>query len=124
MIVVSGRIPSKKNSVNIFVRNGIVMKTPSSQYRKWHEIASWELKAKRDIPRGVERAEIEIAFYLPDARKTDLTNKAESIMDLLVDNGVLKDDNCSIVPKLTLMYNGIDRKNPRAEITIKKYAEN
>lgn len=117
-IVIEGRIPSKKNSVNIFVRNGIVMKTPSQRYRDWHTQASWQLKAKRSIPKGVKLAELEIGFYLPDLRKTDLTNKAESVMDLLVDNGILEDDNCSIVPKLTLVYNGIDRERPRAEIKI------
>lgn len=59
-----------------------------------------------------------IEFYLPDARKTDLTNKAESIMDLLVDNGIIEDDNCHVVPFISLYYFGIDRVNPRAEIKI------
>jgi hypothetical protein len=39
-------------------------------------------------------------------------------MDLLVDNGILKDDSWFIVPKLTLIFGGVDKNNPRAEITI------
>ena len=33
----------------------------------------------------------------------DLTNKAESVMDLLVDYGVLKDDCWTVVPALGLV---------------------
>ncbi len=125
LIIIGGRIPSKKNSVVMFVRNGKLFKMPSNQYRAWHEGASWELKKyKRKFPKPIGKADMQISFFLPDARRTDLTNKAESIMDLLVDNGILEDDNCSIVPKLTLLYNGIDRDNPRAEINIKQYAKN
>jgi Holliday junction resolvase RusA-like endonuclease len=57
---------------------------------------------------------------MPDAIRADLTNKAESIMDLLVDAGVLQDDNWNVVPEVILRCKGIDRTNPRAEITIEK----
>lgn len=85
---------------------------PSNKYREWHKEASAQLpKIKiRDI------MELTIVFYFPDARTTDLSNKCESIMDLLVDNGVLEDDNWNIVPRLVLESGGIDRINPRAEI--------
>lgn len=102
----------------MFIRKGKLFKMPSNAYRAWHDDASWQLKGQKGSS-VVTRCRMEIDFYLPDARKTDLTNKAESIMDMLVDNGVLEDDNCNVVRELTLRYNGIDRVNPRAEIHIK-----
>ena len=59
-----------------------------------------------------------IYFYFPDNRIADLTNKAESIMDLLVDNKIIKDDNWRIIPELFLKSCGVNKQNPRAEIEI------
>ena len=39
----------------------------------------------------------------PTLRKYDLTNKAESVMDLMVDYGLLEDDNSDNVPLLLLV---------------------
>lgn len=86
---------------------------PQKKYTDWHKSTSLQLP-KLTIPSIIE---LTILFYFPDARKTDLTNKAESIMDLLVDNGVLSDDNHEVVPRLVLQSGGIDRDNPRVEIT-------
>lgn len=115
-IIITGRIPSLKNSKVISCRNGRPLVLPSKAYREWHEIASWELVAQKP-PRGIEHCEIEIKFYAPDKRHTDLTNKAESLMDLLVDLEVIEDDNWEVVRKLTLEFMGKSDK-PRAEITL------
>lgn len=61
---------------------------------------------------------IDIYFWWPDNRKSDLSNKAESIMDLLVDCKIILDDSWQEVPELLLKSAGIDRKNPRAEVEI------
>ena len=61
---------------------------------------------------------IHLTIYSENKRKFDLTNKAESIMDLLVDAGILLDDNYEVVPKLILEYGGQDKENPRCEIQI------
>ena len=53
-----------------------------------------------------------------DKRKADLTNKAESIMDLLVDTKIIEDDNWFIINNINLKFGGVDTKNPRAEIEI------
>ena len=55
---------------------------------------------------------------MPDKRKTDLTNKAESVMDLLVDCGVIEDDSWQFVPKLYLSCLGTDKEKPGATIWI------
>lgn len=39
-------------------------------------------------------------------------------MDLLVDAGILADDNWFVVPQLKLRFGGKDKINPRCEIII------
>lgn len=112
-IVVHGRIPSKKNSTITMCRNNRALHFPSNAYRDWHKVVSLQLP-KTPIPAIIE---LTILFFLPDNRKTDLTNKAESVMDLLVDNNILEDDNWTVIPRLILQSGGVDKLNPRAEIT-------
>lgn len=111
-LVIPGRIPSKKNSkMAIPIHHRCVLVT-QARYKEWHKEASQYLQ-KIVFP---ARVELTITFYFPDHRRTDLSNKTESIMDLLVDNGVLSDDNWTVVPQLTLIAGGVDKVNPRAEI--------
>jgi len=110
---VKGRIPSKKNS-RINTRSG--RSFPSKKYKEWHHDASWQLFTQKK--KLFTHCKITIAIYAPDKRRFDLTNKAESIMDLLVDCGILEDDNVNVVPAVQLLFKGVDRENPRAEITI------
>lgn len=61
---------------------------------------------------------IELILYPSTKRRADLTNKAESILDLLVDCRIIEDDNWFVVPKVILQFGGVDKTNPRVEITI------
>lgn len=120
VIILNGRTPSKKNSRAIFVRNGKIVNIPSPDYKSWHTEKSWELKKyKQNV--FYPKNKITITLFAGDRRKFDLTNKAESIMDLLVDNGFLQDDNCDIVPEIYLRFGGIITRCPRVEITIENY---
>lgn len=110
-----GRIPSKKNS-RVTTRSG--RSFPSKQYVKWHKEATNQICQRYDEVEIGEIKEVQIVFRLPDNRRCDLTNKAESIMDLLVDCGVIEDDSWQVVPQLTLSAVGVDRKNPGADIWI------
>lgn len=60
---------------------------------------------------------IKILFYFESLRVADLTNKAESVMDLLVDYQVIEDDNWCIVPEITLRGE-LRRGRPGCEIFI------
>ncbi len=119
----NGSIPSKKNSRICFVKGGKQFNIPSKNYKEWHNNASSELNYIKQTYNHLEfpiisGATIDMLFYSGDKRKWDLTNKAESIMDLLVDNGILDDDNYSVVRKIFLMHGGYDKGNARVEVTI------
>jgi len=93
------------------------MNIPSKQYAAWHKLASSQiLEFKDQLIEDIDH--IELDFYAPDRRGTDLTNKAESIMDLLVDNGIIKDDNWWIVSRLVLNFMGVDKADPRCSVYI------
>lgn len=92
------------------------MLIPSKQFRAWHKPALES--AKEQCQHKFSKVEIYIVFFAETRRRFDLTNKAESIMDLLVDAEILADDNYKVVPFLALGYGGLDQENPRAEITI------
>lgn len=109
MITILGRIPSKKNS-RVNTRSG--RSFPSAKYTAWHKDASSQLIGIEPIT----EKNIVLRFYLPDNRRCDLTNKAESVMDLLVDNGLLEDDSWQITGSVILCPLGIDKDNPRVEI--------
>ena len=120
-IIIYGRIPSKKNSTISFARQGRIFHMPSNAYRAWHTDACRYLMGNTSVDRNktIEKANITITFFAPDKRAADLTNKAESIMDLLVDNKIISDDNWFVVNEVRLIFGGVDKEKPRAEINIK-----
>lgn len=88
---------------------------PSKQYREYEEAALWCLQRKEpiDTPVNVKRL-----FYMPTARKVDLTNLPEAADDLLVLAGVLADDNSKIIVSHDGSRVLLDREKPRTEIFV------
>lgn len=115
-IIIKGRIPSKKNSTIAMCRNGRVFHFPSNEYQKWNKEQVKELKKLNCFYENIKS--VTIAFYFPDNRKVDISNKCESLMDTLVDAGIIKDDCWQEVGALHLISYGIDKENPRCEISI------
>lgn len=111
-LIIKGRVPSKKNS-RVNCRSG--RSFPSRKYTSWHKSASDQILWKN---RAISECFVRVFFWMPDNRRADLTNKAESIMDLLVDNGVIEDDNWKVVKSVCLDCMGVDKNNPRVEIEI------
>lgn len=109
-----GRIPSKKNSRVTNRKTG--RSFPSKSYVNWHKQAEEQLKEifneEIDFP-----VEVSYKFYMPDLRPTDISNKLESINDLLTDINFWKDDNWRIVRKFHA-YAELDRENPRVEVIV------
>lgn len=111
-IIITGNCPSKKNSKIISCRGVRPLLFPSSKYTDWHKDASRQLIGQKQI----NSTKLTVTFFAGDNRKFDLSNKFESIADLLVDNGLLKDDNWEYLNDVHLLFGGIDKDNPRAII--------
>jgi Holliday junction resolvase RusA-like endonuclease len=86
---------------------------PSKKYKEW-------IKTCPSLsPFGLNRpCRIVYTFYWPDKRIRDGQNYMKAPLDFLVNQGVLSDDNWSIVTSETWFHGGIDRNNRRVEIEI------
>jgi hypothetical protein len=77
------------------------------------------LRLRRHRPRTpIAKALVILSFTAGDRRRFDLSNVAESCMDLLVDAAYLADDSWSVVPSLTLLFLGVEPGRARVQITI------
>lgn len=116
-----GDTPSKKNSKRIFASrsSGRAIVLPSVAHESWKSDNAWDgvrlIKTPLFSATGI--AAIAIDLWQSTARTGDCTNKAESVLDLLVDTAIIADDNWREVPMVCVAYNGVDRENPRAEVT-------
>lgn len=113
---IPGSVPSKKNQKQIIQVRGRPLIISSKRHNEWHKATLPHLLGKRPVESKIER--LEAIIYADSKRKFDLSNKFESIADLLVDAGIIKDDNCYIIPEVLIKFGGVDKTSPRAEITI------
>ena len=89
----------------------------SAFHDEYAELAGWQLR-----PRPVKPIEfpinIKCLFYMDTNRIVDQLNLLACVDDLLVDNGIIKDDNSRIVKAHDGSRVLLDRENPRTEIII------
>ena len=96
---------------------------PSIKHRDWHLDASWQLKAvQKTLPKEpLKKGEIQsivFTLYAPDLKPGDLSNKWQSVEDLFKDCRIIEDDNWFVLGDIRMVFGGIDKLNPRAEIHI------
>ena len=113
---------TKKNSMRI-VRNSKTGKRrimPSQQYMDYEAEAVWHCKRAR-VQRPIEKpVEVKCLFYMPTRRRVDLTNLLESIDDVMVRAGVLKDDHSGIIVSHDGSRVLYDKDNPRTVLFIRE----
>lgn len=115
-----GDTPSKKNSRVPFVRNGRMMNFPSKRYNEWHKSALTQLISQKNavfssFPLNyVDYIKIEI--YPSNKRLFDLDNRLGSVMDILVDSGILSDDTYLVVPKIIISIMPLLKNSGKTEI--------
>lgn len=111
---------TKKNHQEIMhsSKTGKPFVMPSRQYRDYEAKAAWYCKRAR-VQRPIEDpVEVKCLFYMPTRRRVDLTNLLESIDDVLVRAGVLKDDHSGIIVSHDGSRVLYDKDNPRTEVFI------
>lgn len=109
---------TKKNHQQILKnrKTGKHFVSPSKQYKDYESIALWYIPKRGttiDFPVNVK-----CIFYMPDNRPCDLTNHLESIDDIMVKAGLLKDDNYKILTSHDGSRVLVDKNNPRTEVEI------
>ena len=98
----SAPIPSKKNSRLVVGRGrGRALNIPSAAYRRWHAQNIRYVLAQANGEK-VERCALTLHVGFADRRRRDLDNALSSVLDLLVDAGVLPDDCWAVVPRIQL----------------------
>ena len=118
ILYIDGETPSKKNS-RINLKNG--RSFPSKRYQQWHEVARLQILAqlrKQNIDSPInEPSRVSITFVHGDLVRRDSDNATSSILDLLMDCKVIKDDAWTIVRKINV-DNLYDKKKPKAIVNI------
>lgn len=114
---------TKKNHQEIVhsSKTGKPFVMPSRQYRDYEAKAAWYCKRAK-VQRPIEEpVEVKCLFYMPTRRRVDLTNLLESIDDVLVRAGVIKDDHSGIIVSHDGSRVLYDKQNPRTEVYIADY---
>lgn len=119
MITLPGEPRTKKNSQRIVYRNGKPIVLPSKQYKEYREICIWRIPAHQKAHIS-EAVNMQCVYYMRTTRKVDLANLLEATCDILVDAGVLEDDNSNIIVGHDGSRVCYDKLDPRVEITITK----
>jgi Holliday junction resolvase RusA-like endonuclease len=115
-IVIKGSTPPKKNSRQLFVKNGRIVNIPSAKHKEWEKSALLQLKSEYQ---GQFEGKVTIAyqFYFKDNRKKDLDNAIASVNDVLVKAGLLEDD-CWQMLAIGAADAEIDKANPRVVLWV------
>lgn len=110
--------PSVNNIKGVYKGKNI----KSKQYRAWEKSCPDLILPER----GVIDWPVHLTYkiYMPDKRLRDIGNYEKAITDQLVKQCILMDDNTKIVHGIHIHFAGVDRGNPRVEITIHELKDN
>jgi len=119
-------VPSKKNQQRMAV-NKTTLKAvpiPSLQHEKWEkdnmkvfqEFANQAI-LKHNVSLPIARCKVSVYFYFPDSRDRDLSNKFETLADIMVRSGIILDDKFKVM-KPVFLDGWVQRDKPRTEIFI------
>lgn len=87
-IILTGTIPSKKNS-RINTKSG--RSFPNTKFVQWQNDALMQVR-RQTRERFLNHVQIEIILYFATLGRADTDNKVTSILDMLAEGLVLKDD--------------------------------
>lgn len=119
-LVIKGKPITKKNSMRMVTnkKTGRVFPIPSKQFVEYQKLFLSQVKRpKQTIDQPVN---VQAVYYMPTRHRVDITNLLSATHDLLVDAGVLEDDNSKIVVGVDGSRVLYDKEHPRVEITIQE----
>lgn len=112
-IVLEGSVPSKKNSR---INRGDGKSFPSKKYMDWQSDSLKQLRLQR-VERFYKPVSIEVLIYFGTNTRADLDNRLTSILDMLVEGLIIRDDKWQDVPRMMVQAEYRQRK-PGAFIRI------
>lgn len=105
MIVIKGRIISKKNSKQVFKVKGRTIVTSSKAYKAYEEAALWQLKSCKERYTGA--LHVDYTMNVKGKLDIDIDNAMASINDILQKAGVIDDDK-NVMSVRAVKYRGCD----------------
>ncbi len=112
---------TKKNHGRIVMCGRYPKLLPSEAYERYTKAAMPFLKAIHNAVGTIDSpVNLKCVFYLNRRFKGDLAGDLQAVQDLLVEVGILADDNRNIVASVDGSAVLYDKENPRTEVTITK----
>lgn len=110
---------TKKNHGRIVMCGRYPKLLPSEAYERYTKAAMPFLKVIHNAVGTIDSpVNLKCVFYLDKRRKGDLAGYLQAVQDLLVEAGILADDNRNIVASVDGSAVLYDKENPRTEVTI------
>ena len=113
-LVIKGIIPSKKNSKKIVGWGKSPRLITDPKIQQWVENTQ---RGFAGLPKIKGPVKMEVIIYNPDLRKRDLDNQLCTINDTIKEI-LIEEDDGKILQDIHIKWGGIDKENPRAEISI------
>ena len=109
-----------KNPYHESINSWMIMKRPAMNClkQKWKDFIKWFVNEQGYANLRIDKCEISQTIYYPTNRRHDLDNSVPKfVLDGLVESGMVVDDDCEHVTKLTLQCD-IDKERPRTELLL------
>ena len=112
------KVPPIKHPYHESINFWMIMKRPAMNglKQKWKDFIKWFVEDQGYANLHIEQCELSQSIYYPTNRRHDLDNSVPKfLLDGLVESGMVVDDDCKHITKLTLQC-FTDAKHPRTEL--------
>lgn len=117
--IVHGHPYVKKSNQRVVFTQGRIRKINTPRYNEWHRNAVKELMFQKKPTEPIQSPiNLQCEFFVKTRGRVDLSALYEGIQDVLVEVGILADDNYKIVSSHDGSGVYYDKENPRMVVTI------
>lgn len=114
-----GEVASKKNHKRLVHARGHAVLLPSKRYMEWEAAAKRVIGLYGRPAAPFAAARITIDIFHGDMVHRDTNNATQGIQDVLVETGVIADDNWMVIGAPEVRHH-IDVQNPRMEVLVEE----
>jgi Holliday junction resolvase RusA-like endonuclease len=105
--------------------NGKLRPSPSKAYKAYEEAAGWLFREQHVAGKQISYpVRLSAMFWLDkNITQIDLVGLVQALQDAMVTYGVIADDNRGIIAELADIRAGVDKADPRTEVTLTPIGE-